>query len=304
MDQAWTINNILAWITSRFHEAKIPTPRLDAQILLAHVLNVEKIHLYTHSDTPLTAQERLCLREMVKRRLDGEPVAYIVGHKHWYDMCLKVNGSVLIPRPETETLVDFVVESCRDFKREPKLIFDLCTGSGCIALALAKRFPQAQVVAVDISQEALAIAKENAAQMNVEHQICFVQADVSMPQLYAKLKSEYGQAQMVTANPPYVSHQEWSALDKTVSAFEPKLALVAEDNGLALGQAVYQNINEFDLLAENAIFCMEMAENHPSEIVGQVLKKVSFLSSSCQKPLQEWFSLCDLENKARFLCRL
>lgn len=304
MDQAWTINSILAWITTRFHEAKISTPRLDAQILLAHVLNVEKMRLYTHSDTPLTPQERLKLREFVKRRLDGEPVAYIVGHKHWYDMCLKVNGSVLIPRPETETLVDFVIESARDLNREPKVIFDLCTGSGCIALALAKRFPQAQVVAIDISPNALEIAKENAKNNDVDHRICFVQADVTDPQLYAKLKNEYGQAHVVTANPPYVSHQEWCNLDKTVSAFEPKLALVAENNGLALGQAIYQNINEFNLLAENAIFCMEMAENHPGEIVGEKLKKVSFLSSSCQKPLQEWFSLCDLENKARFLCRL
>lgn len=301
--EVWNIGKILSWVTERFKEASFETPRLDAQILICHVLGVEKIHLYTHRDTPLTPSERTHLRALVKRRLDGEPVAYILNEKHWYDLTLYVDPNVLIPRPETESLVDFILETSAALEFETKVIFDFCTGSGCIALALAKHFPTAQVVGVDICPKALEISRQNAIQNQINN-VCFVEMDITQPESYTRLQSQYGPACVITANPPYVSLEEWEQLDVSVKNHEPKLALVAPDQGLALGRQVFELVNEFDLLKKDGIFVMEMAENHPQQIAGPHIKKIPFSSTPCQKPRGQWFALCDLENKARFLTRV
>jgi release factor glutamine methyltransferase len=301
--EIWTVGKILHWVTERFKEAKLETPRLDAQILLCHVLGVEKIYLYTQIEAPLTLQERTELRKLVKKRLEGEPVAYITGTKHWYDLSLSVDRNVLIPRPETESLVDFIVETAAATELNPQVIFDFCTGSGCIALALAKKYSTAHVIGVDISPQALAMARKNATRNGITN-IDFIELDLTKQESFEFLSHQYGQACIITANPPYVSHDEWNALDKSVKNHEPKLALVAENEGLFIGQKIFEWSQEFALLNKQSLFCMEMAENHPQKIAGAHIKTVSFLTTPCQKPRDQWFSLCDLENKARFLCRI
>lgn len=295
----WTVSSILDWTVKRFKEAEFDTPLLDAQLLLCHALGVERIRLYTDNTKPLSEIEKNTLREYVRRRLSGEPVAFILKEKHWYNLKLYVDENVLIPRPETECLVDFVVESAAE---APQLIYDFCTGSGCIALALAQKFPTAQVVGVDISPAALAVAKRNA-ELNGVSNVTWLEGDVSQPTLWNTLAQRHGAADIVTANPPYVSESEWQNLNVSVKNFEPKLALVAHDDGLALGQHILTQAPS--LLKETGVFAMELAEGQPQRLFPElVLEKISFQSPAQKKSHNVWFALCDLSAKARFLCQI
>lgn len=296
----WTVATILNWTVTRFKEAQFETPLLDAQLLLCHVLGVERIKLYTDNTKPLSEVEKNTLREYVRRRLAGEPVAFILQEKHWYNLKLYVDANVLIPRPETECLVDFVIESAV----APKLIYDFCTGSGCIALALAKKYPTAQVVGIDISPAALNVAKRNA-ELNHITNVTWVEGDVTLQALWNTLAERYGKAEIITANPPYVSEGEWEELNVSVKNFEPKLALVAHDEGLALGQCILKYVSTPPcMIQETGVFCMELAHAQPQRLFpNQNLEKISFQSAAQKKPHNAWFTLCDLNQKARFLCK-
>src|SRR4051794_32317634 len=160
MTETWTILRVLNWTQGRFAERRIATPRLDAEVLLAHVLGKDRVGLYTHFDQPLKADELTQYRELIKRRLGGEPVAYLVGKREFRSLELEVDARVLVPRPETETVIDVALELLGE--AETPRIVDVGTGSGAIALALAKAKPQATVHAVDRSPDAAAVARKNA----------------------------------------------------------------------------------------------------------------------------------------------
>jgi release factor glutamine methyltransferase len=147
--EIWTVRDVLNWTAQRFSALELPTPLLDAQLLIGSVLSLSKVQIYTQLDRPLIETERSQLRELVRRRLSGEPVAYLLNQKDWHDLDLFVDKRVLVPRPETETLLDLILAVCRHESWQPQRILDLCTGSGCLAIALAKAYPQAKVVAVD-----------------------------------------------------------------------------------------------------------------------------------------------------------
>ncbi len=305
-ENVWTIREILSWTTNRFKQADIDTPLLDAQLLLCKVLNTTKINLYMDMDKPLADFERSALREFVKRRLSGEPVAYILNEKYWYNLKLYVDKRVLIPRPETECLMDFVVETIKFYNQAPLIIYDFCTGSGCLAIALAKTYPGSKVIAVDNSQEALSVAKQNA-QLNNTINIEWLNLDLTKEDTYSFLKEKYGKAQIIAANPPYVSEQEWINLDISVKNYEPKAALTAEEDGLFIGKEILKNIENYSLLSNDfAIFSMEMAENQPQKLIPSSLplKKHLFNTSAQEKIVNEWFGLSDLDNKNRFLCKI
>ena len=162
----WTVKEILTWISAKFQSEKIQTPLLDAQLLLCHVLKYKgRVDLYINSEKILKQSELVSLREFVKRRLLHEPVAYIINQKYWYNLDLYIDSNVLIPRPETESLLDFIIETLSSRSRddtgiEANIIFDFCTGSGCLAIALGKLFPTSKVYAFDISPQALEVAKK------------------------------------------------------------------------------------------------------------------------------------------------
>lgn len=301
----WTIREVLTWTTNRFKQADIDTALLDAQLLLCKVLNTQKINLYMDMDKPLSEAERTTLREFVKRRLAGEPVAYILKEKYWHNLKLLVDERVLIPRPETECLLDFILDTFKYYKQQPKLIYDFCTGSGCLAIALAVAFPSAKIVGIDISQDALALAKENANLNNVTSQIEWLNLDLTHTQSYVTLKEKYGPANIIVANPPYVSEAEWNNLDISVKNYEPKIALTTSENGLFIGKNIISNIENYSLLCpEFSVFGMEMAENHPQLLINENIKRYFFNSTLQEKKLNEYFGLCDLDNKCRFLCKL
>ena len=316
----WNVREILNWTTQRFAALDIFTPLLDAQLLLGSVLGFSKVQLYIHMDKTLSATERSQMRELVKRRMSGEPVAYLLNQKYWHDLDLFVDKRVLIPRPETESLLDFVLDLWKHTQEKPTTIVDLCTGSGCLAIALAKAYPQARVFAVDISQDALDVARLNAERNNVTN-VEFLLGDVTRDALYDYLRTQLGVASIVVANPPYVSDAEWQRCDITVRDFEPKVALTAADNGLAISKKIVENLWRVEMLAAQSCFAIEVGVDHP----GLLAKQVSALSDPLAhkqgiaesepawnvyaNSTSNWgfvrnvpFGLRDLSHKERFLC--
>ena len=220
--QVWTIGAILKWSEQYFGSHGAETPRLDAEVLLSHLLGEKRIYLYVHFDQPLTADELANYKELVKRRTSGEPVAYICGEKEFMGLTFKVTPSVLVPQPDTETLVEAAIERLRG-KNSPR-IADICTGSGAIAIALAHYLPESSIVATDISADAVSIAKENAEALELSERVQFFEGD-----LLAPLTGETFDA--IVSNPPYIPGADIESLPREVRA-EPRLALDGGADGL------------------------------------------------------------------------
>lgn len=220
-----TIRSVLAkaeeWLSSR----AVDGPRLSAQLLLAHALKKDRLTLLLDADRPLAEAELAPFRDLVRRRGAGEPVAYILGEWEFYGLPFAVCPDVLVPRPETEGIVDAARAA---FPADTPLVFaDLGTGSGCLTVALADQFPGARGTAVDISEKALAVARANAARNSVAGRVAFLHAD------FADLSGlEAGSCDLVVSNPPYVTETEYAALSREVAGFEPRGALVSGSDGL------------------------------------------------------------------------
>ncbi len=222
--QPWTVRRILEWTTQHLTEHGSPSPRLDAEILLAHARGCPRIHLYTHFDDELTEEVRGRMRDLVRRRAKAEPVAYLVGHREFYSLDFAVAPGVFIPRPETELLVMEALEQLKG--REHAQVLDLCTGSGCIAVSIAVNAPQAQVTAIDVSPLALDIARRNAHKHHVEGRITFLEGSLFTP-LLADQRFD-----AIVSNPPYVATTDEASLPPDVRLHEPREALYAGDDGL------------------------------------------------------------------------
>ncbi len=222
--EVWTVARILDWTTRFLKQHGSDTPRLDTEILLAHVRKCARIQLYTNFDSPLTDAERANMRDLVKRRSQSEPVAYLVGHREFFGLDFRVTKEVLIPRPDTETLVLELLGLARAY--DTPRILDLCTGSGCIAISAAVNLPKATCVATDISPAALQIARENAEKHRVTERLEFRPGD-----LFAAV-SPGAQFDLIASNPPYIPEGEIAGLDPDVREHEPLLALRAGPDGM------------------------------------------------------------------------
>ncbi len=192
-------------------------PRREAEELLAALLGMKRLDLYLDYDQPLEDKQVDVYREWIRRKGAGEPIAYIIGEVEFLGCRIKVTPDVLIPRQETEVLVNLALEELKG-----EVIWDVCTGSGCIGLAVKKRFPDRAVCLSDLSGEALAIAKENAARCQLD--VSFLEGDLLTPFSGEK-------ADAIFCNPPYISEEEYAALESEVRDFEPKLALVGAEEG-------------------------------------------------------------------------
>jgi len=211
--------------TADFFEKKaVESPRLNAELLIGHALGLRRMQLYLQFERMLSEEELERIRPLVKRRGQREPLQYIVGETEWSGLRLKVDRRALIPRPETELLVERVAERVA---APPAAILDLGTGSGAIALALAARYAEAAVLAVDRSEEALALAAENAAALGLAGRVTFARSDwfEAVP---AEVRHD-----LIVANPPYLTAEETAAAEPEVRAHEPSAALTAADGGLA-----------------------------------------------------------------------
>lgn len=235
-EQAWTIGRLLSWTADFFTEKKIDQPRLAAEVLLAQVLRCQRIELYTRFEELVSEELRTEFRGLIKRHAMGEPVAYLVGHREFYSLDFKVTPQVLIPRPETETLVSELLD--RLPAKGEKVDWQVCdvgTGSGAIAVSIAKYLPKASLTAIDVCPGALAIAQENAERHGVTERIRFLQGDLLSPVAGQRYDA-------VVSNPPYVSAAELEQVAKSVKDFEPHLALVGA--GADGGQTTRQLIDQ------------------------------------------------------------
>jgi release factor glutamine methyltransferase len=230
--EVWTVGKLLTWTTDYLKKHGSPSPRLDAEVLLAHARNCERIELYTAFTEEPSEQVKAAFRENVRRRSEGTPVAYLVGYKEFYSGKFNVTSDVLIPRPETEHLIVTALDRAKelvDRPGEPNCmlhIADVGTGSGIIALSMAKHFPASRIVATDISAAALQVARTNADLHKLDAaQVTFIESDL-LSAVDPKLSFD-----LILSNPPYVSEEEYEQLDRSVRDFEPKLALVAGPTG-------------------------------------------------------------------------
>ena len=213
-------------LSTDFLERKsIPSARLSAEILLADLLRLKRLDLYLKYDRPLSKSEIDSYRELILRRSNGEPVQYIVGHTNFYGLEFFVTPSVLIPRNDTEELVELVIMYLNSFSK-PVNVLDIGTGSGNISVAIAHGCNHAEVTSIDISQEAILIAKKNAELNNVTSRINFICNDVENYDFENKLFD------VIVSNPPYIPLDEFSKLNTEVSKYEPRLALTDEGDGL------------------------------------------------------------------------
>lgn len=221
----WTILKILRWTTGYLEEKGSATPRLDAELLLSEVLDLERIALYTQFDRPLEGQELDAYRGLIKRRVAGEPVAYILGHREFWTLDLKVDPRVLIPRPDTETLVRAALE--RIDEDSTQRLVDVGTGSGAVALAIASERPDLRIAAIDDSAEALEVAVENARIHDLQDRVTYLEGDLLSP-----LTEDWLPLDFVVSNPPYISEAEGAEISREVKDFEPRRALFAGVDGL------------------------------------------------------------------------
>lgn len=214
------------------------SPRLSGELLLAHALGLERMDLYLRLDQPLRREELAAFKELILRRRAQEPVAYLLGWREFYGLRFRVGPGVLIPRPETELLVDRGREILAE--EEAPRILDLCTGCGCVAIALLTHLPQARAVGVDLSPQALAYARDNAEALGVAVRVEWRQGD-----LYQPVAAAGGFFELITANPPYVAAGEWDGLPAQVRDYEPRQALVAGPKGLEVIREVIGGAGAF-----------------------------------------------------------
>jgi release factor glutamine methyltransferase len=226
----WTVESLLKWATDDFRARGIESPRLDAELLLCRALGTTRIQLIVDAKRPLAEAELTAMRELVKRRRTREPMAYILGEREFYGRPFRVDRRVLVPRPDTETLVGVALARSRAVSLSMRAL-DLCTGSGCVAITLARERPTATVFACDVSDDALAVARENALRLGA-YNVAFVRGD-----LYAAVDPPR-RFDVVTANPPYVASGEIASLMPDVRDHEPRLALEGGDDGLAVVRRV------------------------------------------------------------------
>jgi release factor glutamine methyltransferase len=248
----WTIQKLLTWITEYLTKNEVDAPRLSAEMLLSHVLGLKRIELYTQFDRIVEKESLDRLHGLVKRAGLHEPVAYLVGRTEFYSLEMEVSADCLIPRPETELLAQRAIEFLRTRKGKQH-VCDLCTGCGCIGIAIAKNHADAHVVATDISDKALAVAARNVEKYGLQDRVELLCGDLFDP-LVPHLDVTHWD--LIVCNPPYVSAAEYEALDKNVKDYEPKAALLAGEDGLDVYRRIVEKIDRF--LKSDGVLLLEI----------------------------------------------
>ena len=260
MSDEWTVRRIIDWTTAHLKKHGSDTPRLETEILLAHARGCRRIELYTRFDEVLSEKERSTMRDLVRRRAQSEPVAYLVGHREFFGLEFRVTPAVLIPRPDTETMVVELVDVAKPLPA-PRIL-DIGTGSGCIAIAAAVNLPNAQIAATDASEAALAVARENAASHKVVERIQFLSGD-----LFAALDPNQ-RFDIVASNPPYIADHEKETLQNDVRKYEPHEALFSGPTGL---EVLFRIVDQApDYLNAGGTLMLEISPEQASAVVGQM----------------------------------
>jgi release factor glutamine methyltransferase len=260
--ESWTILQLIRWTSERFQKEKLPTPRLDAEVLLSSALGVDRVRLYTHFDKPLLPEELARFKELIRRRIKREPIAYIIGRREFWSLSFKVTRDVLIPRPDTEILVSEALTLTSSLPPEEGglPILEIGTGSGAVGVALAKELASGLITATDISEAALAVAMENAAGHGVSGRLRFLHGD-----LFSPLKKGE-RFRLILTNPPYIPRAEMADLMPEVRDFEPALALDGGRDGLDFYRRIFRELSDF--LLPGGWFLGEIGVGQDQKILG------------------------------------
>lgn len=261
-NQVWTTKRLLEWMTEAFERRGIDSPRLSAEILLSHVLGCQRLRLYMEADRPAAPEERERLRSLVSRALTHEPIQYLTGEGWFFGLAFEVDRRVLIPRPSTETIVEHLLQHQRSSQWGGKggdglVIADVCTGSGCIAIALATRLVAARFLATDVSPGALEVARVNAARHGVKDRIEWVQGDLLDPlRKWISVNRPDG-VDAIVSNPPYIPDCEWADVAPNVRGHEPESALRGGADGLTFVRRIIAEAPE--MLRPGGLLFVEVA---------------------------------------------
>ncbi len=279
IDRSWTVAELLAWTNDRFERAGIEFARLDAEWLLANALECTRLDLYLRHDVVVSLDGRARLRELVRRRLNHEPVAYIEGKKafHALDLELFVDARVLVPRPETEHLVDWVLERLRPPPAPVTHVLDVGTGSGAIALAVKHARPDVHVVAVDIDADALEVARHNRDRLGLD-------IELSMSDLLANVAVPGQGFAAVAGNLPYVPSHVIAGLAADVRDHEPRRALDGGPDGLTLVSRLIEQFASRPVLASGGWLYLEVGDTQADTVV-LLLEQAGFLDVSIRRDL-------------------
>ncbi len=273
-----TIREIKERTGAFFKEKGVQNAKLDTDILIAHSLGIKRLDIYLDLDRPLTEAQLTDLRPLVKRRALREPLQYIIGNMEFYGLALKVDPRALIPRQETEELIDLIVKR---LETPPKRILDLGTGSGAIALALASVYADAEVTATDVSEKSIALAKENAGALNLSSRVTFIKGTWFEP------LDEGARFDLIVSNPPYLTEAEMQTAEPEVIDHEPRSALASGQDGLDDLRLLFKSVTSH--LAEGGLLALETGIGQADAIKSMALK-VSLHGQSIE----------DLSERARF----
>ena len=271
--QTWTILEVLRWTIGRFERHGIASARLDAELLATQAFGRTRVELYTHFDQPLGDPELSAYRGLVQRRMAGESVAYILGRKEFWSLDLQVDARVLVPRPDTETLVEQALELLKAMpdKGRPPRVADIGTGSGALALALKKERPGDEVFAVDVSPDALEVARGNANRLGFD--VTFLQGDLVSPLA--------GPFDLIASNPPYIPSQDIAGLSPEVRR-EPSLALDGGADGLVLVRRLASDARK--ILAPGGALAMEIGAGQAASVM-EILRGEGYAGIGARRDL-------------------
>lgn len=237
VSDVWTVGRVLAWAVEDFRNKGFESPRLEAELFVGRATGLNRVQLIAHGERPVSTEELGRIREFIQRRRRSEPAAYILGEREFHGLSFRVDRRVLIPRPDTETLVEVALERTRELSEFGDAL-DLCTGSGCVAIAFKHQRPTWRVLATDVSSEALEVARANAERLGTAFGMAFQQSDVFSAIDPAR------RFQLITANPPYIPRAEIPKLDPDIREFEPEVALVGGSDGLDLARRVVKEASQ------------------------------------------------------------
>jgi release factor glutamine methyltransferase len=255
-EKRWTIEDLVKWATDDFRARGIENPRLDAEVIVAWALGIDRVRIIIDGKRPLVPEELARLRDLVKRRRAREPVAYLRGEREFYGRRFLVDKRVLIPRPDTETLVDAGLERTRHVSMSMRAL-DLCTGSGCVAITLARQRPTSRVHATDLSADALAVAQENALRLGAYN------VSLSQGDLFAALPRSW-RFDLVTANPPYIPTADIAGLTADIRDFEPRIALDGGADGLDVLRRIVAEAPEW--LVQGGVLAVEVGAEEARDV--------------------------------------
>ena len=272
-----TGSELLQWSTDILRDHQVENPRLNAELLFAHALNLNREGLYVRLHRAVKEKEKRGLERLIQRRVSGEPLQYILGHQEFWSINFKVDPRVLIPRPETELLVEqgLSILSEKTFEQNPSVL-EIGTGSGAIAIALAKEMRQLFLVATDISRDALILAKVNAQAAGVQHQIGFVHGDLFGP---LRPLRETRPFDLILSNPPYIVRHKICTLAREVKDYEPTIALNGGKDGLAFYRRIIPEASGY--LRAGGWLLLEVALGQGSEVSDLMEEESSFFKPEC-----------------------